>query len=265
MNRQTGNQTALITGASGGIGFEFAKLLAQRKWNLVLVSRDGQKLRQIADTLSAEYNIRCLAVPADLSAGGSAEVIFDILRSDNLSVDMLINNAGFGVWGSFSETDLQEDLNEVEVNISSILRLTKLFLPGMLARKQGMILNVASTAGFAPGPFMAVYYATKAFVLSFSESLSEEFRRSGVSVSVLCPGPTLTNFQKRAGIDRLNLTRRIFTMDASTVAEIGLRGLMKRKAVIVPGLRNKLLLIMIRLQPRSFVRSVAGILNANRR
>jgi short-subunit dehydrogenase len=264
MNIRAVHPTALITGASSGIGFEFAGILARKQYNVVLVARDEERLRSAEKTLAAEYDVRCLAIPADLSRRESVEHIVKIIDAEKISIDLLINNAGFGTSGRFSLSDLNEEQKEIDVNISSLVRLTKHLLPGMIEKKHGMILNVASTAGFVPGPFMAVYYATKAFVISFSESLSEELRGTGVTISVLCPGPTLTGFQKRAGIDRINLTRRIFTMGASSVAELGLRGLMRGKVVIVPGIRNKLVVFMIRSQPRRFVRSVAGILNSPR-
>lgn len=178
-------------------------------------------------------------------------------------MDVLVNNAGFGTYGAFAETDLGTELEMLQLNIATLTHLTKLFLEKMLAEGNGKILNVASTAAFQPGPLMAVYYASKAYVLSFSEALANELRGTGVSVTALCPGPTRTGFQRRAGMG----ASRLFdwgVMDAPTVATIGYRGLMRERPLIIPGLKNKLLGFSVRLAPRRLVPAVVRVLQSKR-
>jgi short-subunit dehydrogenase len=255
---------ALITGATSGIGRELSIIFARHNFNLLLVARTEQSLHQFADELRRRYSIRCTTVACDLTQPTATDVISGIVQEQKQPIEILVNNAGFGNWGKFYETDLTTEIDEIQLNITSLVKLTKLILPSMIQRRSGKILNVASTAGFAPGPLMAIYYATKAFVVSFSEALCEELKGTGVMVSVLCPGETSTNFQKRAGIERTNLNRKEFVMDAATVAQDAFSGLMKGKPIIVPGLRNKLLVLSIRMAPRNVVRSVVQWFNKKR-
>ena len=230
------NEWALITGGSAGIGHELAKVFAANQFNLVLVARNEARLRQVADELRAKHGVETKILVKDLSLAAAPQEIFDALRDTPISV--LVNNAGFGWRGAFAEGDLKiNTLDMMHVNMDSLVALSRLFLPAMLARKQGRVMNVASTAAFQPGPFANIYFATKAFVLSFSQALSEELDGTGVTVTALCPGTTRTEFFDRAGMQ--NLRREGLMMDAGVVAQIGFRGLMRGKRVVIPGALNK--------------------------
>jgi hypothetical protein len=230
------NEWALITGASAGIGHELAKVFAANKFNLVLVARNEARLRKVADELRAQHGIETKVLARDLSLSNTPQEIFDALRVTPVSV--LVNNAGFGWRGAFAECDLQHQaLEMMHVNMDSLVALTRLFVPSMLARKHGRILNVASTAAFQPGPFANIYFATKSFVLFFSTALSEELDGTGVTVTALCPGSTRTEFFERAGMK--NLRPEWHMMNADVVARAGYRGLMRGKRVVIPGWMNK--------------------------
>src|SRR5436305_5383980 len=192
-----GRQTALITGASGGIGLELARLFAAGGYDLVLVARSAGRLEGLAGELGSRHGVAARVMAKDLAAPESPEEVFRELEAAGVAVDVLVNNAGFGTFGPFAETDLGKELEELQLNVVTLTDLTMIFLLGMLALKRGGVLNVASTAGFQPGPLMAVYYATKAYVLSFSEALAEELGGTGVTVSVHYPAPTETEFQQR--------------------------------------------------------------------
>jgi len=231
------NDWALITGASMGIGHELAKVFAAEKFNLVLIARNEARLQKVAEELRAQFAIEAKILCQDLSLPAAPQQIFDALRDTPISA--LVNNAGFGWRGAFAECDLQQHaLDMMHVNMDSLVALTRLFVPPMLARKQGRILNVASTAAFQPGPFANIYFATKSFVLSFSTALSEELEGTGVTVTALCPGSTRTEFFDRAGMK--NMRPEWHMMDADVVARAGFRGLMRGKRVVIPGLMNKL-------------------------
>lgn len=245
--------TALITGASGGIGRELAELFAQDRWDLVLVARSADKLADVARNLEERRAVRCLHVPADLTDPGAPAAILRAVAERGLAVDALVNNAGFGLRGAFVETDFEREREMIQLNVVALTHLTKLVLPGMLARGSGRILNVASLAGFTPGPGMAVYYATKAYVLSFSEALADELRGTGVTVTALCPGPTRTGFQAGARMEGVRLLKSPLVMDAATVARAGHDGLRCGKTIVIPGLANKLLAQSIRFTPRALV------------
>ena len=250
-------ETALVTGASGGIGEEFAKLLASRGCNLVLVARSGDKLARLAEALTAAHKIQVDCLPMDLSRASSAPQIQSMLESKKIEIDILINNAGFGTFGPFVDSDLESELAQIQLNVTTLTHLTKLMLPGMIRRGRGKILNVASTAAFQPGPLMAVYYATKAYVLSFSEALANELKGSGVTVTCLCPGPTRTGFMARAKMgDPEILAKKSVMMEAALVARKGVDGLMKGKRLVIPGVLNKLLAHSTRLGPRGLNASV---------
>jgi uncharacterized protein len=247
--------TALVTGASGGIGEELARLFAADGHDLVLVARSGDKLARLAVELEARHGVSARVAAADLARPDSPRELFEGLRGAGVSVDALVNNAGFGSYGLFAETDLKSELDMLQVNVVALTHLTKLFLPAMLARGRGYVMNVASTAAFQPGPLMAVYYASKAYVLSFSEALSNECEGTGVRVSALCPGPTETGFVAAAGMGDSKLFDRA-VMDARTVAEAGYRGLLAGRAVVIPGFRNNLLARTVGLMPRGLVTKV---------
>ena len=254
---------ALITGASTGIGRELATLLAARGYHVVLVARDAQKLTELARTLERQFHVKTTVRPHDLTVASAPDDLVTSLASDGLTISLLVNNAGFGIYGPFAESNLQEQLQIIQLNLVALTHLTHRLVPSMLAKRQGRILNVASTAAFQPGPLMAVYYATKAYVLSFSEALANELEGSGVTVTALCPGPTRTPFQDRAGVTTTRLARR--SMEARPVAEAGLRGLFTGQPVVVPGLRNRLLALSVRLLPRSVVTRVVRRVQQRRR
>jgi short-subunit dehydrogenase len=251
------NQTALITGASGGIGYELAKLFARDHHNLVLVARSSGKLAQFADELQRQFGISVKPMTLDLTASPAPQFLFDQLQCEGIAVDVLANNAGYGVSGEFDEIPLEENLGQIQLNVTALTALTKLFLGPMRERRTGKILNVASTAGFQAGPMMAVYYATKAYVISFSEAIASELRGSGVTVTCLCPGATDTGFQKRAEMENSALFRKLQPMDAKTVALDGYRGLMAGKTLVISGFRNWLVAESVRFAPRKVVTAIS--------
>jgi uncharacterized protein len=251
------NQTVLITGASAGIGRELAKLFAKDGYNLVLVARTASRLNLFADELQRQFSVSARTFALDLSAASAPQFLFDQLRRDNLAIDVLVNNAGYGKLGAFAEVAAEESLGQIHLNITALTHLTKLFLDPMLDRKSGKILNVASTAGFQPGPLMAVYYASKAYVISFSEALANELSGSGVTVTCLCPGATDTEFQRRAGTEETLLFRRGGPMTAKAVAQDGYRGLMKGKPLVISGLKNWLVAESLRVSPRRLVTAIS--------
>lgn len=241
------NEIVLITGATSGIGYELAKKFAFNKYDLILVSRNADKLARLANELSEKYNIMTYIIAQDLSQQGAARTIFNTIARMNLQVDVLINNAGSGKVGFFHEIEMERDLEILQLNIVSLTEMTKLFSREMVKRNKGRILNVASTGAFAPGPFTAVYYATKAYVLSFSEALYKELQPYKISVTTLCPGATRTNFSKNAGKKDVP-----GGMEPEKVAKAAYYGLMKNKRLVVPGFANK---ILIKL-PSSLVSSL---------
>jgi short-subunit dehydrogenase len=254
--------TALITGASTGIGYELGKCFAADRHNLILIARQEARLRQVAAELSEQFSVSARVIVADLAKPDAPQKIADEIRQDSLQVDYLVNNAGFGLGGKFSETDLAAELEMMQVNMVALVHLTKLFLPAMVARRSGKIMNVASTAAFQPGPLMAVYYASKAFVLSFTEAIANELAGTGVTVTALCPGPTQSEFQRRAHIENTRLVKGKFMgmMTAETVAPIGYGGLMQGKRLVIPGLINKVGVQSVRLSPRRLATQVARML-----
>ena len=255
-------KTALITGASFGIGLELARIFADEGYNLVLVARSADKLRQLASELEKAHGTRSLILAADLSEPGAPAYVLDQTTRADIQVDVLVNNAGFGQYGMFAENDLEECLRQIQLNVTTLTHLTRLYLPAMIERESGRILNVASTAAFQPGPLMAVYYATKAYVLHFSEAIANELQGTGVTVTCLCPGPTITEFQKRANIEGLRLAK-YGAMDARTVAEDGYRALMEGKPTVISGFRNWLVAQSVRFAPRRMVTAVARKLQAS--
>ncbi|HEX3558308.1 MAG TPA: SDR family oxidoreductase [Pyrinomonadaceae bacterium] len=247
--------TALVTGASGGIGAELARLFAADGHRLVLVARSRDKLSALAEELGGRQGVSARVLAADLSRTEAPREIFDALQASGVAVDVLVNNAGIGSYGLFAETDLKSELDLLQININALTHLSKLFLPQMIARRRGYILNVGSTAGFQPGPLMAVYYASKAYVLSFSEALANETEGTGVGVTVLCPGPTETGFVAAAGMEESKLFDR-GAMTAHDVAEAGYRGMLEGKTIVIPGLRNAFVARAVGLMPRRMVTKV---------
>jgi len=250
--------TVLITGASGGIGYELAKLFAKDRHDLILVARSSEKLAQFADELQRQFGISAKPVALDLSVPSAPQSLFDLLQRERIEVDVLVNNAAYGALGEFAEIPLEESLGQIQLNIAALTALTRLFVGRMKDRRSGKIMNVASTAGFQAGPRMAVYYASKAYVISFSEALASELEGSGVVVSCLCPGPTDTGFQKRAAMEKTRLVRKPGTMDAKTVALDGYRGLMAGKTLVISGILNWLVAESVRFAPRKMVTAISG-------
>ena len=258
-------QTALITGASAGLGYEFAHLFARDKYNLVLVARSGPKLAQLAEKLRAEHGISVKTIPLDLGLPHAAQNLFDETQRAGLAIDILVNNAGYGYSGNFVDIPVEESYGQIQLNILALTLLTRLYLPPMIERESGRILNVASTAAFQAGPLMAVYYATKAYVLSFSEALANELDGTGVTVTALCPGPTRTEFGKAAGMLETRLFRSPLVKDARWVAEAGYRGTKRGRRVVIPGLGNWILAEAVRFTPRWLVTAVSRAVQESRR
>jgi uncharacterized protein len=244
-------KVALVTGASAGLGVEFARQLAKRGHALVLVARRKERLEELARELG---NARAVAI--DLSKKNAAKLLAD-LEAHGETVDLLVNNAGFGLIGRFAELDPKRQRQMIDLNVGTLTDLCRSVAPAMIARKSGAILNVASTGAFQPGPKMAVYFATKAFVLSLTEALHEELKPHGIKVSCLCPGPTRTEFGEVAGFGGNGMFDKL-AMETTEVVEAGLNGLDRNKAVVVPGWVNKVSANSGRFAPRSVVRKIAG-------
>jgi uncharacterized protein len=252
---------ALVTGASSGIGADLARVLAEHGHDLVLVARTQAKLEALGAELSGRYGVRAEVLVADLGDPAGPRRVDETLRERSLQIDLLVNNAGIGVHGPFAENDPQALLRLLQVNVIALTELSRLLLPGMLARRSGRVLNVASTAAFVPGPFMAAYYASKAYVLSLSVALENELAGSGVSVTALCPGPTRTNFSEAAGIARTRLFRAGGVMGSMEVARAGYAGMQAGKSIVVAGVRNRLIAGSSGLAPRSLTARIARALN----
>ncbi|MCT4778277.1 MULTISPECIES: SDR family NAD(P)-dependent oxidoreductase [Exiguobacterium] len=244
------NETALITGASSGIGLEFAHILAKQGYNLVLVARRQHLLDRLKRQLESEYPITVKTVALDLSRPESAESLFTLTSMNAIQIDLLVNNAGFGDYGDFIETDVQKNYEMLQVNIVSLTALTRLYAPAMVERQRGGMINLASIVAFQPGPLMAVYYASKAYVLSFTEALASELVGSGVKVTALCPGPTDTGFADVTGLEKSVLFQRFQPVPAKKVAEFGYRSWERGKVVAIYGLPNKSLVFGERFLPR---------------
>ncbi|MGG7179137.1 SDR family NAD(P)-dependent oxidoreductase [Clostridium paraputrificum] len=254
------NKFTLITGGSEGIGLELAKIFAKNKNDLLIVARNGDKLEKVKRFLEEGYKIKVLTVAIDLSVDNSCEKVFNFVEENNLIVDNLINNAGVGSFGLFNESEDGFEERIIDLNIVTLTKLTKYFLKGMIERKTGGILNVASTAAFVGGPKMAMYYSTKAYVLSLTEALHDEVKDFGVRVSCLCPGPVKTRFQEKAGIKKSEGAKK-YLMEASKVAEEGYTGFIEGKAIIVPGFKNKILVIGNKFIPRAISRKIVLMSN----
>lgn len=247
--------TALITGASSGIGLELARIFAANRHDVVLVARSEDKLREAARECEGK-GVRAHVIAADLARPGAAGAIAAAVASLGVQVDVLVNNAGFGVYGAFLETPAAREIESIQVNVVALTELTKVFLPSMVRRRSGRILNVASTAAFVPGPLMAIYYATKAYVVSFSEAIANELEGTGVTVTVLCPGPTATGFQSAANLEGSRIVSLLRKADSLSVAKAGYEAVMAGKVLAVPGISNKIGALTPRLFPRAVIRKV---------
>lgn len=253
-------KTALITGASSGIGYQLAMIHAQKGDNLVLVSRNHLKLNDLKSHLELSYAISVMMVKMDLSEPDSAQELYDQLKKDHVVVDYLVNNAGFCYHGLFMETEWQREEKMINLHITTLTHLCKLFGKDMIERGCGRILNVTSTAAFQPGPSMSVYFASKAYILHFSEALNKEFFAKGVSVTALCPGPTNSEFQKNADLVGSNLFRILPVSNAREVARYAHKAMLKGKAVAVHGWINKMIVLSLRFVPRKLVVFFSGLL-----
>jgi uncharacterized protein len=256
--------TALITGASSGIGYELAGLFAADKINLVLVARREDKLAMLASELQDRHGVRVDYLAMDLSDANNCKSIVDWCTSRKIDIDYLVNNAGFGDFGFFIDSQWQKQLDMINVNILSLTYLTRLLLPGMVNRKFGRVLNLASTAAFQPGPTMSVYYATKAYVLHFSEAIGNELARSGVTVTALCPGATESEFQDVANLHESKMIKGRKLPTSLSVAKFGYQAMNQGKAVAIPGIRNYMLANVVRFTPRSIVVKVARYIQDKR-
>ena len=257
---RSGHRRALITGASAGLGRDYAHLFAADGHDVILVARRRERLEQLSAKLQSEYGVGVTVLAEDLTEHGAPARIVEILNAERTPVDFLVNNAGFGSNGPFAELDTMRELNMIQVNVAALVHLTRLLLPAMVAAGFGRILNIGSTAAFQPGPFMATYYATKAFVVHFTEALSFELQGTGVTATASCPGPTQTEFAANAG----NIKSRLFERGVAAsepVARHGYQAMMRGRPVAVPGLLNKTGVQAVRMSPRSLVRRITARLN----
>lgn len=245
------NKTVLITGASTGIGYELSNVFSKNGYNLVLVSRNRQRLEVVAREMEKQHDIQAKVIQKDLSKASASQELYNDIVADGIAVDVLVNNAGFGINGKFTDFRADQHLEVIQLNITSLTTLCKLFGTDMVKRRSGKILNVASTAAFQAGPLMSTYYASKAYVLLLSEGLNNELAEDGVHVSVLCPGPTDTEFAARADMFSTKLFNAPWKMNAAKVAKICFSGLMRGKKIIIPGLMNRLIAFSTRFAPRS--------------
>jgi short-subunit dehydrogenase len=257
-------KTALITGASSGIGLELAHLFAHDGYRLVLVARNRGALHELADELQSRYSATIRISPKDLAHPASPAELYQELQEAGIVLDVLVNNAGFGGSGAFLNTDWNNEAEMIQVNIAALTHLTKLFLPQIRAR-EGKLLNVASVAAFPPGPFMAVYYASKAYVLHFTEALAEELSGSGTTVTCLCPGPVKTNFQQRAHIGASRMASSPLLVDVREVALRGYEGMKQGKRLVIPGWKNRLIVEMLRVSPRNMVTRAISRINGDKK
>ena len=249
-------KTALITGASGGLGLSFVNIFAREGYDLVLVARNGVRLEEIKKDIEGKYGVNATVIPCDLTADDGAKTVFDATKQAGLHVDVLVNNAGFGDFGEFHKSDLGKQTRMVDLNCTALIELCHLYLPDMIAKGEGNILNVDSIASFQPGPLMSVYYATKAFVLSFTQAISRELKGTGVKVTALCPGPIRTNFDSAAELGESGLFKNLKVWDPDVVAEFGYKNMKRGKVVCICGFANKILVFANRFAPRCLVREL---------
>jgi short-subunit dehydrogenase len=255
---------ALITGASRGIGWDLAHVFAQDGYDLVVVARTRKSLEELAGELQNKFRTRVTILIKDLTDPRAPEEIHRELSEQKVRVDVLVNNAGFASYGKFHQIDLKKELDLLQVNVVALTHLTKLFLRDMVAAGKGRILNLASTAAFQPGPLMAVYYASKAYVLHFSEAIANELKGTGVTVTALCPGPTKTGFVSAAKMEKSGLFKNLSVMDSMTVARAGYEGMKRGKTVVIPGWNNKLIAQLNRIGPREWVAQSVRMIQSKR-
>lgn len=251
---------ALITGASSGLGLEFSKIFARKGYNLVLVARHEKKLIELKNELEAEYKIKVEVIAKDLAKKDSARELFETTEEKNIEVEVLVNNAGFGDFGDFINSDLTKQEDMIGVNVTTLMQLSHMYLKGMKERNRGKLLNVASVTAFEPGPLMSVYYATKAFVLSFTEALSVELKDTNILVSALCPGPTKTGFEEKAESKGKGIFKNLKISTAKYVAEYGYENLLKGRVIVIPGANNKTLIFLGKISPRKVVRELSYLI-----
>ncbi len=256
--------TALITGASRGIGLELAKQLAANGHDVVLSARGRDALEAAAGLIEGKYAVNATVIPVDLRLPDAAEHLHSEVAAQKLEIGILVNNAGFGLGGEFLETDMQREVEMIQVNITALTQLTKIFGAAMVLRRKGRIMNLASTAAFQPGPLMAVYYATKAYVLSFTEAVAEELRDTGVTLTALCPGATATDFAETAQVTSSRLFTRLGVASPEDVAAYGYKAMMRGERVAIPSFRDKIMIQSERLVPRSLVTRLARLAQENR-
>jgi short-subunit dehydrogenase len=247
------NKTALITGASKGIGRELASLFAENGINLVLVARSERMLRELTEELGSRHAVSVLMIVKDLSLPDAAQELFDEIKTRGIDVDYLVNNAGFGDYGAFTDSSWERYEKMIALNVTTLTHLTHLYAGEWRGRKPGRILNISSTAAFQPGPMMAVYFATKAFVLHLSEAIGDEFRKDHITVTTLCPGPTDTHFGEVSKMNAGQLVKNVKIADAAEVALLGYRAMMKGRPVVIHGAMNKVAPFAIRFMPRKWV------------
>src|SRR5262245_28652160 len=260
MTDATTRPIAVITGASSGIGEEFTRQLASRGYDLVLVARRVDKLTELAGRMHTVHNVECVPFEADLSKPDERDRLCDALAADSSRMEMLVNNAGFGTHGFFHETDLRRELELIDVNCAAPVHLTKRVLPWMLERKRGFVVNVSSLSAFTPGPVMAMYFASKAFLLSFSEALWEECRDTGVTVTALCPGPVRTEFQGTAGLSPKARSSGTTPIPVEEVVLDAIEGVLAGQRVVIPGYQAKIAAMMSRYAPReSMLKKIRAI------
>lgn len=246
-------KTALITGASGGIGLKFAHILASQGFDLILVARSTERLIALKDAIQEKYHIAVYPFSVDLSLPDGVNRVYQFVHMEGLQVDILINNAGFGHYGNFIHSSWEKESSMISLNIHALTQMVKLFYPEMVKRRYGRILNVASVAAFEPGPLMAVYYASKSYVLSFTEALANEAKGTGVTFTALCPGPTISGFADAADLETSKLFKILPLDTTDHVAKVGYKAMMKGKTVIIPGLLNQIMIFSVRFTPRKMV------------
>ena len=252
------SNTALITGASSGIGRELAREHAKRGGDLILVARRESNMLELKAELEKAHNIKVMVLARDLAGFDAAEALYKEVKAENIQVDILINNAGFGGYGKFHERNWAEDKNMIQLNIETLTALTHFFLKDMVERDSGRVMNVSSVGGFLPGPLEAVYYATKAFVLSFSQAIGNEIHDTNVSVTALCPGATKTEFSEKAGMDDL-IGFKLMEVSVEFVAAYGYKEMLKGRRVAIPGFINKFFTVLLRVLPRVGVRALSRL------
>ncbi len=246
-------ETALITGASKGIGKEFAVLFAERNCNLVLVARNADQLQELKEALSVKHGVRIHMIVKDLSAPNAVIELFQEVKALGVDVDYVVNNAGFGDHGAFVDTQWERYDNMITLNVKVLTQLSHLYANDWVGRKKGRIVNISSTAAFQPGPMMAVYFATKAYVLHFSEALNQELSKEGITVTTLCPGPTRTHFLEDSGMKAARLVKNVKVATPRSVAKLGVKAMLKGKPVVIHGAMNKVAPFAIRFLPRKWV------------